>query len=99
MSDTSIGRASVLSQHSLGQVYPFLPEQLELQNLDKDIPWDFPWHHDPTRAGALLSDRDFRNVIYMHYVPYYNIVDKLDSIEAAIRGVSAVAERELGAYM
>lgn len=85
------------SQHFFEHVYPVLAERLELQDLDKDIPWDVPWPHDPTRAGTLLSDREFRSVIYMHYVLYYNIVAKLDRIEATIRRVSAVAERELGA--
>lgn len=83
------------SDHFFQSVYPFLSSRLELQDLDKDIPWEVPWHHDPTRAATLLSDPEFRNVIYMHYVLYHNIADKLDAMDATISRVTEVSAREL----
>jgi len=83
------------TDHFYQSLYPFFRESLNLQDLDKDIPWAVPWPHDPTEAAALIMDRSFQNAIYMHYVLYHNIGEKLHGIEEAIGHISEMTDREL----
>lgn len=83
------------ADHFYQRLYPLLGESLNLQDLDKAIPWAVPWPHDPTEAAALITDRSFQNAIYMHYVLYHNIWAKLDGIEEAIGRISEMTDREL----
>ncbi len=83
------------TDHFYRTLYPYLATKLNLQDLDKGIPWKVPWPHDPTPAADLVTDPAFQNVIYMHYVLYHNIGAAMPSIEKAIDRIVQMTDQEL----
>jgi hypothetical protein len=83
------------TDHFYRTLYPYLSANLDLQDLDKGIPWKVPWPHDPTPAADLVTDPAFKNVIYMHYVLYHNVLEVVPRLELAIERIIAITEQEL----
>jgi hypothetical protein len=80
--------------HFYSTLYPYLAANLDLQDLDKGIPWEVPWPHDPTPAADLVRDPAFRNVIYMHYVLYHNVLEGVPDLERAVNRIIDLTTRE-----
>jgi hypothetical protein len=80
------------SDHFFGRVYPLVAAALELRDLDKAAPWEMPWGQAQTDAALLLRDGEFRDVVYMHYVLYHNITEKIADVSAAIARVSEISD-------
>lgn len=59
--------------HFYQEIYPFISNHVNLQDLDKGIPTNVPWPHDPTNAYLLVSNQKFQNLIYWHWVIQWNI--------------------------
>ena len=62
--------------HFYQTIYPFLLEKINLQDLDKGIPTTVPWPHGITNAHQLISNQEFHNIIYVHWVIQWNILDR-----------------------
>ena len=83
------------TDHFYRTLYPYLAANLSLRDLDKGVPWEVPWSHDPTPAAGFVSDPAFQNVIYMHYVLYHNVVEAMPELEGAIDRIVEMTAREL----
>lgn len=74
---------------------PLLGERVNLQDLDRAVPWEVPWPHDPTPAVDVLSDQAFRSALYMHYVLLHNTTTAFPNVEQSIRRIVDMTSREL----
>ncbi len=70
---------------------------LNIQDLDKDIPYPggVPWPQQPADAYLLVPNREFHNVIYVHWVLYWNVHNKLPKIEDALDHIIELTTSEL----
>ena len=84
------------ADHFYEAVYPYLRTRLNIQDLDKGIPREVPWEHQPADAYRLVSDREFHNVIYVHWVLYWNVQLAMPDVDESIALISGLLARELG---
>lgn len=87
----------VAANHFYQTIYPYLSSKLNIQDLDKGIPYPggVPWPQQPTDAYLLVSEREFHNIIYVHWVRYWNVHTRLPKIGAAIDRITAMVESEV----
>jgi len=90
-------REAAAANHFYQTVYPYLSTKLNLQDLDKDIPYPggAPWPQQPANAYLLVSDRDFHNAIYVHWVLYWNVQTRLPTIADALDRIAGLTALEL----
>ncbi len=88
---------TVAANHFYQTVYPYLSSKLNLQDLDKAIPYPggVPWPQQPTDAYQLVSNRDFHNIIYVHWVLYWNVHRQIPKIEEAIDRITDMTASEV----
>ena len=89
-------REEAATEHFYKTLIPLLGPQVNLQDLDKAVPWDLPWPQDPTPAADLVSQQAFQSAIYMHYVLYRNLLATYPSIETSLSRVIELTRSELG---
>ena len=85
------------ANHFYETVYPYLSANLNIQDLDKDIPYPggIPWPQQPADAYLLVANREFHNIIYVHWVLYWNVQTRLPKIDAALDRIADLAKSEL----
>jgi len=85
------------ANHFYQTIYPYLSANLNIQDVDKDIPYPggVPWPQQPTDAYLLVPDREFHNVIYVHWVLYWNVHNKLPKIGDALDRIIELTTSEL----
>jgi hypothetical protein len=90
-------RENVAADHFLQAVYPYLSSNLNIQDLDKGIPYPggVPWPQQPANAYLLVPNREFHNIIYVHWVLYWNVTIKLPKIEDTLDRISELTASEL----
>lgn len=83
--------------HFYEAVYPFLSKRLNIQDLDKGIPYPggVPWPQQQADSHLLVSDREFHNIIYVHWVLHWNIDSELPGVDEALRTITRLTEIEL----
>ena len=83
--------------HFYQVIYPYLTQRLNIQDLDKGIPYagGVPWPQQRTDSHLLVSDREFHNIIYVHWVLHWNIDSELPSIDDTLRRITELTEYEL----
>ena len=71
--------------HFYERIYPYLAERLDLEDLDKGYAEfiDVPWDQAPAGAYRLVSDQEFLNIIYMHWVLNTNVLMRMGGVEIA----------------
>jgi hypothetical protein len=84
------------ANHFYEAVYPYLRTRLNIQDLDKGIPREIPWQQQPAGAYLLVSDREFHNVIYVHWVLYWNVQLAMPEVDELISIISGLLQNELG---
>jgi hypothetical protein len=86
------------ADHFYQTVYPYLSANLNIQDLDKDIPYPggVPWPQQPANAYLLVPEREFHNAIYVHWVLYWNVQTRLPKISAALDRITELTAAELG---
>ena len=84
------------ADHFYEAVYPYLRTRLNIQDMDKAIPREVPWEQQPTDAYVLVSDREFHNVIYVHWVLYWNVQLAMPDVDESISLISSLLRSELG---
>jgi hypothetical protein len=84
------------ADHFYEAVYPYLRTRLNIQDLDKVIPREVPWQHQPAEAYRLVSDQEFHNVIYVHWVLYWNVQLGMPEVDESISLISELLVDELG---
>jgi hypothetical protein len=86
------------ANHFYQTVYPYLSANLNIQDLDKDIPYPggVPWPQQPANAYMLVPNRDFHNVIYVHWVLYWNVQTRLPKVDDALGRIMELTTAELG---
>ena len=91
------GRENDAVEHFYEVIYPFLSARLRIQDLDKDIPYPggLPWPQQPTEAHLLMADREFHNIVYVHWVLHWNIDQRLPRVDAALDRILTLAQDEL----
>ena len=90
-------REIVAANHFNQTIYPYLSSNFNIQDLDKGIPYPggIPWPQQETDAYLLVPEREFHNIIYVHWVRYWNVHTRLPKIDAAIDRITAMIETEL----
>ena len=90
-------RETAAASHFYQTIYPYLSSNLNIQDLDKDIPYPggVPWPQQPTDAYLLVPNRDFHNIIYVHWVLYWNVHTKLPEIEETLDRITELAASEV----
>ena len=90
-------RENAAADHFFQTVYPYLSSNLNIQDLDKDIPYPggVPWPQQPADAYLLVPNREFHNVIYVHWVLYWNVKTRLPKIEDTLERISELTASEL----
>ena len=85
------------ANHFYQTVYPYLSANLNIQDLDKDIPYPggVPWPQQPADAYTLVGSREFHNVIYVHWVFYWNVQTRLPRVEDALGRITKLTTAEL----
>jgi hypothetical protein len=84
--------------HSYDQIYPYLASRINLKDLDKGYPQffeSFPWEQEQTDAYKLVSDQEFINSVYLHWVIKTNILDTLVPVEASLTRIRDLIKVEL----
>ncbi len=89
-------RESVAESHFYEHVYPFLASHINLKDVDKAIPFEVPWEQRPANAHRLVSDPDFQNTVYMHWVLHRTVQYEHPDLEAALRRISGLTRAEIG---
>ena len=85
-------------EHFYDRIYPYLAERLNLKDLDKGYPQfleSFPWEQAQTDAFLLVSDQEFLNIVYVHWVIKTNILAAIERVEASLGRIRSLVEREL----
>jgi len=79
------------------QFYPYLASRVDLEDLDKGFAKyvDFPWEQEPTDAYKLLSDQEFLNIVYMHWVLSKNIITDIGRVEESLARIRKLIDVEL----
>ena len=90
-------REDAAENHFYRTIYPYLSANLNIQDLDKDIPYPggIPWRQQPANAYMLVPNRDFHNIIYVHWVLYWNVQTRLPNIEATLDRITELTMAEL----
>ena len=90
-------REAAAANHFYQTVYPYLSANLNIQDLDKDIPYPggVPWPQQPANAYLLVPNRDFHNAIYVHWVLYWNVQTRLPKIADALDRIAELTALEL----
>jgi len=84
--------------HFYARIYPYLASRYDLQDISKGYPQfvdRYPWQQESTDAYNLVSDQEFINIIYMHWVLSTNILTALDDVEEAITKIRGLIDAEL----
>ena len=89
-------RESVAERHFYERVYPFLASHINLKDVDKAIPVEVPWEQRPANAHRLVSEPEFQNIVYMHWVLHWNVQYELPEVEAALSRIGSLTQAELG---
>ena len=86
-----------VANHFNETIYPYLNTRLNLQDLDKGIPFPggVPWEQQATNAYQLVSDREFHNIIYVHWVLSWNVDMKMPAVSQSIAKITDLARLEL----
>ena len=85
-------------EHFYARIYPYLASRYDLQDISKGYPKfvdKYPWQQKATDAYNLVSDQEFINIIYMHWVLSTNILTALDAVEEAITKIRGLIDAEL----
>jgi hypothetical protein len=91
------GRETAAANHFYETVYPYLSANLNIQDLDKDIPYPggVPWPQQPADAYLLVPNREFHNAVYVHWVLYWNVQTRLPKIANALDRITELTSLEL----
>jgi hypothetical protein len=84
--------------HFYNRVYPYLAPRISLKDLDKGMPQfleSYPWKQEQTDAYKLVSDQEFINIVYLHWVIKTNILQSLIPVEASLTRIRDLIEMEL----
>ena len=84
------------ADHFYDAIYPYLADRLNMQDLDKDIPYPggVPWPQQPANAHELIPDQRFHNLIYVHWVIHWNISSMLPQVDEALTRIDRLAAAE-----
>ena len=84
--------------HFYETVYPYLAARVNMQDLDKGIPYagGVPWPQEETDAYQLVRSRDFHNIIYVHWVLVWNVQGSMPPVDAAIDQITDIVISEIG---
>jgi len=85
-------------EHFYDRIYPYLAERLNLKDLDKGYPQfldSFPWEQAQTNSFLLVSEEEFLNIIYVHWVLKTNIISAFEPVEASLTRIRNLIEKEL----
>ncbi len=90
-------RETVAINHFYQTFYPYLSANLNIQDMDKAIPYPggVPWPQQPSDAYLLVANRDFHNVTYVHWVLYWNVHLELPKVEDALDRITELTTSEL----
>ena len=85
------------ANHFYQTIYPYLSKRLNIQDLDKGIPYPggVPWPQQQADSHLLVSDREFHNIIYVHWVLQWNIDHQLPGVDSALKKITELVEMEL----
>jgi hypothetical protein len=83
------------NEHFYNSLYPYLSSHINLKDFDKGIPSVVPWKHSDTNTFLLLENKEFQNILYMHYVLQLNINWVIPKIEESIASVTQLVNKEL----
>jgi hypothetical protein len=87
------------NDHFYQTLYPYLASRVNLQDMDKAIPWEIPWPQGPTNAHPLVAEQEFHNVIYMHWVLHKNVMAwSLPNVSQAIKRLEIIAQAEMNHF-
>jgi hypothetical protein len=86
---------SALKDSFYHSLVPLMGARLNLQDLDRAVPWEVPWPHDRTPAVDLLTDQSFRSALYLHYVLLHNTTSAFPLVEESIGRIAGMTSREL----
>lgn len=83
--------------HFYRTVYPYLSARVNMQDLDKGIPYEgeVPWPQQETDAYQLVQSRGFHNVIYVHWVLIWNVEQSMPAVDAAIDRITNIISAEM----
>lgn len=82
--------------HFYESIYPYLSSKLNIQDMDKSIPAKVRWPHGPTTAYKLISDLKFINLIYVHWVIQWNILDSYAlNIDQSLKEILELVRKDL----
>ncbi len=85
-------------EHFYERIYPYLSARLSLMDLDKGYRQyleSFPWDQAQTDAFQLVSDQEFLNIVYVHWVIKTNILTRVEPVEASLMRIRNLIEKEL----
>jgi len=85
-------------EHFYDRIYPYLATRLNLKDLDKGYRQyleSFPWDQARTNAFTLVSDQEFLNIVYVHWVIKTNILTAVEPVEASLARIRNLIEKEL----
>ncbi len=83
--------------HFYDKFYPYLATRINLKDLDKALPQflnSYPWEQHQTAAYTLLSDQEFLNIVYIHWVLKVNILTNLEPAEDSLSRIRDLIESE-----
>lgn len=85
-------------EHFYQTVYPYLADRVNIQDLDKGIPYPggVPWTQQETDVYELIGEREFHNIIYVHWVLTWNAQTSMPPVDTAIKRITEIVESELG---
>ena len=84
--------------HFYDRFYPYLAPRINLKDMDKGMPQfseSYPWGQEQTDAYKLVSDQEFINIVYLHWVIKTNILQNLIPVEASLTRIRKLIEMEL----
>lgn len=84
--------------HFYQTVYPYLAARVNMQDLDKGIPYagGVHWPQQETDAYQLVRSREFHNIVYVHWVLIWNVEGSMPPVDAAIDRITNIVAGELG---
>ncbi len=84
--------------HFYETIYPYLSDRVNMQDMDKSIPTTLRWPHELTDAHELITDQKFHNVIYVHWVIQWNVLDRYAlNIDQSIKEILELIDKDLEA--
>jgi len=84
--------------HFYERFYPYLISRIKLKDLDKGYPEfleSYPWEQEQTDAYKLVSDQEFMNIVYLHWILKTNILSNLVPVEASLTRIRDLIKVEL----